>query len=117
MSNNIFQDIESLYSQWSLRDNVARLGYLTGEWNRLNQLAYQYGMYLRNRVGITQAERQYAQNLMEMLNSVEAESAKAKNDLNNEVLKEFTKVLSSVLRPRKEAWIYGVAFPNGGNVK
>ena len=93
MPNNIFQDIENLYSQWSLMDKAARLGYLRGQWNRLNQLAYQYGMYLRGRVGITQAERQYAQNLMDMLNSVEAEGAKVTNDLKNEVLNEFTKVL------------------------
>ena len=93
MPNNIFQDIENLYSQWSLMDKAARLGYLRGQWNRLNQLAYQYGMYLRGRVGITQAERQYAQILMEMLNSVEAEEAKVKSDLRNEVLKELKKVL------------------------
>ena len=93
MPNNIFQDIENLYSQWSLMDKAARLGYLRGQWNRLNQLAYQYGMYLQGRVGITQAERQYAQNLMEMLNSVEAEGTSVTNDLKNEVLKELTKIL------------------------
>ena len=93
MPNNIFQDIENLYSQWSLMDKAARLGYLRGQWNRLNQLAYQYGMYLRGRVGITQAERQYAQILMDMLNSVEAEETNVKSDLRNEVLKELKKVL------------------------
>ncbi len=74
-------------------DKAARLSYLRGQWNRLNQLAYQYGMYLQGRVVITQAERQYAQNLMEMLNSVEAEGTNVTNDLKNEVLKELTKIL------------------------
>lgn len=74
-------------------DRVAKLVYLKGQWNRLNQMAWQYGAYLQGRVGITQEERQYAQQLIDMINLVKAEGVKAENDLRNEVLKGLTNAL------------------------
>ena len=74
---------------------MARLAYLKGQWDRLNQMAYQYGMYLKNRTSITQAERQYAQYLVEMINSVDAEGAKVMNELRNDALKDIIKPLTS----------------------
>ena len=68
-------------------------GYLSGQWNMLNQLAWQYGAYLQGRMGITQAERQYAQQLIDMMREVEAEGVKVENDLRNDVLKELANVL------------------------
>ena len=73
---------------------MARLAYLKGQWVSLNQMAYQYGMYLKNRTSITQAERQYAQYLVEMINSVDAEGAQLMDDLRNDVLKELFKRLT-----------------------
>ena len=70
---------------------MARLAYLKGQWDSLNQMAYQYGMYLRNRTSITQTERQYARYLVDMINSVDAEGAQLKDDLRNDALKEIIK--------------------------
>ena len=89
MPNTDFSEIERLHSEWSRMDKVARLVYLKGEWDRLNQMAYQYGMYLKNRTSITQAERQYAQYLVDMINSVDADGAKVMNDLTNDALTGF----------------------------
>ena len=89
-----FSEIERLYSEWSRMDKMARLAYLKGQWVSLNQMAYQYGMYLKNRTSITQAERQYAQYLVEMINSVDAEGAQLMDDLRNDVLKELFKRLT-----------------------
>lgn len=91
MSNIDFSEIERLYSEWSRMDKMARLAYLKGQWDRLNQMAYQYGMYLRNRTSITQTERQYARYLVDMINSVDAEGAQLKDDLRNDALKEIIK--------------------------
>ena len=77
-------------------DKVARVAYLRGQWDRLNQMAWQFGAYLHGRVCITQAERQYAQMLIEMIKNVEAEGVKVEDDLRNEVLMEIAKVLISV---------------------
>ena len=94
MLNTDFSEIERLHSEWSRMDKVARLVYLKGQWERLNQMAYQYGMYLKNRTRITQAERQYAQYLVDMINSVDAEGAKVMNDLRIDALKEIFKRLT-----------------------
>lgn len=91
MSNIDFSEIERLHSKWSRMDKMARLAYLKGQWDSLNQMAYQYGMYLRNRTSITQTERQYARYLVDMINSVDAEGAQLKDDLRNDALKEIIK--------------------------
>lgn len=93
MHNTDFSEIERLHSEWSRMDKMARLAYLKGQWDSLNQMAYQYGMYLKNRTSITQAERQYAQYLIDMINSVDAEGTKVMNDLANDALKELFKGL------------------------
>ena len=46
---------------------------------------------MKNRTSITQAERQYAQDLVDMINSVAAEGAKSMNDLANDAFKELAK--------------------------
>lgn len=74
-------------------DKAAKLGYLRGQWNRLNRMAYQYAMYLQGRVGMTQKEMEYAQRLVEMMNSVEAEGLKVEKDLKNDVLDELMKAI------------------------
>ena len=94
MPNPNFTEIERLYSEWSKMDKVARLAYLKGQWDSLNQMAYQYGMYLKNRTSITQAERQYAQYLVDMINSVDAEGAKVMNELRNDALIVIVKRLT-----------------------
>ena len=94
MPNTDFSEIERLHSEWLRMDNVARLAYLNGQWDSLNQMAYQYGMYLKNRTSITQTERQYAQYLVDMINSVDAEGTKVMNDLRNETFKEIVKRLT-----------------------
>lgn len=89
----LLQSIDQLHSECSRMDKVARLAFLKGQWNRLNQMAWQYGAYLQGRVGITQEERQYAQQLIDMINEVKAEGVKAENDLRNEMLKGLANAL------------------------
>ena len=91
MPNTDFSEIERLYSAWSRMDKMARLAYLKGQWDSLNQMAYQYGMYLKNRTSITPVERQYAQYLVDMINSVDAEGTQLMDDLRNDALKEIIK--------------------------
>lgn len=91
--SQILQSIDDLHSEWSRMDKAARLGYLRGQWNRLNRMAYQYAMYLQGRVGMTQKEMEYAQRLVEMMNSVEAEGLKVEKDLKNDALNELMKAI------------------------
>ena len=94
MSSTDFSEIERLYSEWSGMDKVARLVYLKGRWDSLNQMVYQYGMYLKNRSRISHAERQYAQYLLDMINSIDAEGAQLMDNLRNDAIKEIVKRLT-----------------------
>lgn len=82
-----------MHSECSGMDKLTRLAYLKGQWNRLNQMAWQYGAYLQCRMSITPTERQYANYLIVMINEVETEGKKVENDLQKDVLKELAKVL------------------------
>ena len=95
MPNTDFTEIERLHSEWLRMDKMARLAYLKGQWDSLNQMAYQYGLYLKNRTSITQAERRYAQYLVDLINSVDAEGAQLMDDLRKDALKEIFKRLTS----------------------
>lgn len=93
MPNTDFSEIDRFHSEWSRMEKTAKLRWLSREKVRLNGLANQYGMYLKNRTSITQAERQYAQHLIDMINSVDTEGAKVMHDLRNDTLKEIVKNL------------------------
>ena len=74
-------------------DKSAKLAYLKGQWNQLNSLAYQYGVFLRGKNGITPEERQYAVKLLDMINTVEEEGKKTRRELGSEWMKAFVKMV------------------------
>lgn len=91
MSNTIFEEIERLHSECSLMEKSARVAYLRGKWQRLNALAYQYGLYLNSKPHITDAERQQAIWLLNEMDAVQNEGQKANMDLAKEMLKKLMK--------------------------
>lgn len=90
---NIFQEIETLHSQWSLGEKVGRLAFLKGEWNRLNMLAGQLALYFKRKGGTTQEERKSAEHLLEMIYSVETEGQQLQREVSNDAFKELIKIL------------------------
>lgn len=93
LNTQLLQAIDQLHDECSKLDKIAKLAYLKGQWNRLNQMAWQYGAYLQGRVRVTPEERQYAQTLINMINEVETEGVRTENDLRKEVLKELANAL------------------------
>ena len=93
LNTQLLQAIDQLHDECSKMDKIAKLAYLKGQWNRLNQMAWQYGAYLQGRVRVTPEERQYAQTLINMINEVETEGVRTENDLRKEVLKELANAL------------------------
>ena len=90
MSIAIFQEIDRLHSQWSVMDKATRLSWLAGERMRLNGLANQLAQYVRAAGGfMNESERAYARELLDMLQTVEAEGAKTASELRNEAVKEL----------------------------
>lgn len=93
MQNNYFKEIEKMHFQWSMSGKVAKLAYLRGQWQRLNQIAIQIGNYFKAKGSITQEERHKALQLIEMIDSAETEGVKTEKELAEEWKKELVKIL------------------------
>ena len=94
MPTSIFQEIDNLHSQWSAMDKATRLGWLMGERMRLNGLANQLAQYMRDAGGfLNEVEMTYGRELLEMIQTVDAEGAKTVNELRNEAVIELVKRL------------------------
>lgn len=91
MPSTIFEEIEHLHSECSLMEKTAKVAYLRGKWQRLNALAYQYGLYLNSKLHITAAERQQAMWLLNEMDAVQNEGQEASMDLAKESAKEILK--------------------------
>ena len=73
---------------------MARLGWLSGEKARLIGLANQFSLYIYAKGGLmNDSERAYARELLDMINSVDVEGSKVKDDLRNDAFKEIVNSL------------------------
>lgn len=91
--NNPFEDIERLRSECSLMDKAAKVMYLRGRLQQLNDMAYRMTLYLRSKDHTTDAERQQAMWLVDAVNMVQNEGQKASRELANDSLREFLKMM------------------------
>lgn len=99
MSNNIFQDIDRLHSELSKMDKVTKLAKLTEEKIRLNRLTNELAQKVYICGGFSSdAERDYARKLLEMLNEIDREGQETTRDIANEAVKELTKMLHGYSR-------------------
>ncbi len=87
-----FYTIDQLHSQWSMMDKAAKLVWLKQQQNQLNVLASQMSYSISFRGGrMTNAEKQYAKKLLEMIDAVNAEGTKVSNEFKCDLLKEIVK--------------------------
>ncbi len=94
MLTNFFEEISNLHSAWSRMDSMTRLGWLTGQRRHLNALVDQLAHYIKLNGGfLNQKEKKYARELMEMIQSVDAEGAKTVDEIRKEVMKELVGAL------------------------
>lgn len=93
MSNNIYEEIDKLHAECSLMEKVAKVAYLQGRWQRLNALAYEYGLYLKSKLYITEAERKQAIWLLNEMDIVQNEGQKASSDFAKDGMRELMKML------------------------
>ena len=95
MPYTIFSEINRLHSEWSRMEKATKLSWLSGEKARLTGLANQFSQYIYAKGGLmNDAEKAYARKLLEMINSVDSEGAKAMNELRNDALKGIIKRLT-----------------------
>ena len=93
MPNTPFEDIERLRSECSLMDKAAKVAYLRGQLQQLNNMAYQMTLYLRNKGYTTEAEKQQALWLIDAINTVQNEGQQVSRELAKEGLMEIVKRL------------------------
>ena len=93
MTNSIFEEIDKLHAECSLMGKAAKVAYLRGRWQRLNALAYEYGLYLKSKLYITDAEREKAIWLINEMDAVQNEGQKASMELSKESMNEIVKML------------------------
>ena len=74
-----------------MMDKAAKVAYLKGRLQQLNNMAYQMTLYLRSKGYTTEAERQQAQWLIDAINTVQNEGQKASRELAKEGLMEIVK--------------------------
>ena len=94
MPTNIFEEIATLHSECSRMDKTTKLRWMMGERMRLGGLVDRLARQVRAAGGfVNDAEREYARELLEMMQAVEAEGAKTANELRNEAITELAKLL------------------------
>lgn len=93
MPTNIFEEIERFHNECSLMEKAAKVAYLRGRWQRLNALAYEYGLYLKSKLYITDAEREKAIWLINEMDAVQNEGQKASSDFAKDGMRELMKML------------------------
>lgn len=87
-----FYTIDQLHSQWSMMDKAAKLVWLKQQQNQLDVLASQMSYSISLHGGrMTDAEKQYAKKLLEMIDAVNAEGTKVSNEFRCDMLKEILK--------------------------
>ena len=93
MPTTIFQEIDTLHSEWSRTAKFTRLGWLTRQRMRLDGLASQMAHHIAANGGfVDDQERSCAQKLHEMTQSVDAEGARALNEFKNDAINELVKL-------------------------
>ena len=91
---NLFEEIANLHAECSRMDKSTKLGWMMGERMRLGGLADRLARHVKAAGGfVNDAEREYARELLEMMQAVEAEGAKTANELRNEAITELAKLL------------------------
>lgn len=93
MSNNIFQEIDQLHSQWNQQKLASKIGFLMGREQRLLSLANEMTRVRALRGYYTQEEMVYVNYLEDMLNDLQRQKAEANREIGDELRKEVLKAL------------------------
>ena len=94
MANNILEQLEELYSRWSMADKVGKEMQLEGMWQLLSSsYSYLYQIY-QQRGYLTTGEANYTNQISQVLRSLQSEKMKVDQDLANEMMKHLVKMMA-----------------------
>lgn len=93
MANNILEQLEELYSRWSMAEKVGKEMRLEGMWQQLSSsYNYLYQIY-RHRGCLTPDEVTYANQLNQMLAGLQAQKMRVDQELSEEMMKHLAKMI------------------------
>lgn len=94
MANNILEQLDELYSRWSILDKVGKEMQLKRMWNQMTSAYNNLLLVYQNRGYLTPQEANYANQISQMLESLQNQKMKVDQDLANEMLKHLAKMMS-----------------------
>ena len=93
MANNIYEQFDEAYSRWSILDKVGKEMQLERLWQQTSA-AYNYLFQVyQNRGYLTAGEANYANQISQVLRSLQSEKMKVDQDLANEMMKHLVKMM------------------------
>ena len=93
MANNILEQLEELYSRWSMAEKVGKEMQLENMWQQLSG-SYNYLFQIYNQRGyLTPEEARYANQLIQMLAGLQAQKIRVDQELSEEMMKHLAKMI------------------------
>ena len=94
MVNSIFEQFDEAYSRWSILDKVGKEMQLKRMWNQMTAAYNNLLLVYQSRGYLTLSEANYANQISQMLITLQNQKMKIDQDLANEMLKHLAKMMS-----------------------
>ena len=93
MANNIFEQFDEAYSRWSILDKVGKEMQLASMWQQTSA-AYNYlFLVYQNRGYLTPREANYANQISQMLMTLQSQKMIVDKQLSEEMMKHLVKMI------------------------
>ncbi len=93
MASNILEQLEELYSRWSMAEKVGNEMQLENMWQQLSG-SYNYLFQIYQQRGyLTPEEARYANQLSQMLAGLQAQKMRVDQELSEEMMKHLAKMI------------------------
>ena len=94
MVNSIFEQFDEAYSRWSILDKMGKEMQLKRMWNQMTAAYNNLLLVYQSRGYLTLSEANYANQISQMLITLQNQKMKVDQDLANEMLKHLAKMMS-----------------------
>ena len=94
MANNILEQLDDVYSRWNILDKVGKEMQLKRMWNQMTSAYNNILLVYQDRGYLTLSEANYANQISQMLMTLQNQKMKIDQDLANEMLKHLAKMMS-----------------------
>ena len=93
MANNILEQLEELYSRWSMAEKVGKKMLLEDKWQQLSA-SYNYLVQIYQQRGyLTSDEATYANQISQMISGLQAQKMRVDLELSEEMMKHLAKMI------------------------